>query len=164
MSSTIAWLVAFVVLSFAFVGCGSNALKMNANVARVMLEVQAESGPVIRELRVDASVESARQVHESGGDEEAARAAATRTANRWQCAIDSHRIYQSAVGAYIDSLALWYVGDDFNWTDAIPYVVRVLDMYRALVSCLRSLGSSALPAVPAFLDLIPSTWGVASDG
>ncbi|MCH8084648.1 MAG: hypothetical protein IH885_10475, partial [Myxococcales bacterium] len=113
----IAFAVLAVVLAALLVGCGNEALRINASIARVMLEVQATSGPIIRELRVDAGVAAGREVHSSGGDEARAQRAATSTARRWQCAIDGHRIYSSAVGAYIDALVIWQAGDDFELTD-----------------------------------------------
>jgi hypothetical protein len=64
-----------------------------------------------------------------------------------------------AVGAYIDTLALWAAGRDFELTDAIPFVRRAIDAYTVLASCVASLGSDALPEVPAFFDLVPATWG-----
>ncbi len=150
---------AVIVAALIFVaGCGNAALQVNATVARAMLEVQAESGPVVRQLRIDASVGAARAVHDSGGDEAAAQAAAAATATRWRCVIDTHRIYSGAVGAYIDTLALWLAGLDFELADSIPFVRRALDAYRALASCTSSLGSEVLPAVPTFFDLIPSDW------
>lgn len=149
------------VFSIWCVGCGNAALQTNATVARAMLEVQAESGPLVRELRIDAATAAAREVHATGGNEAAAQAAATSAASRWQCAIDTHRIYSTAVGSYIDTLVLWQAGRDFELSDSIPFVARALDAYRALTSCLSSLGSDALPTVPSFLDLIPSAWGVA---
>jgi len=149
-----------ITLPILLVGCGNEALRANATVARAMLEIQAESGPIVRELRVSASVNAAREVHDSGGDEATAQAAATETSRRWQCAIDGHRIYALAVGSYIDALALWLSGEDFELLDAIPFLRRGLDSYRVLSSCLRSLGSDALPEVPSFLNLIPPTWSV----
>lgn len=160
MSDGLLWVLAFVVLSVLFVGCGNEALKANVSIASAMLEVQSASGPVIRAARVEAGVSAGRDVHDSGGDEASAQLAASSAARRWQCAIDGHRIYASAVGAYIDTLALWAAGLDFELTDAIPFVRRALDTYRALVSCLVSLGSDALPAVPVFLDSIPPLWEV----
>ena len=148
------------VLAALFVGCGNEALRVNASVARVMLEVQSTSGPVIRELRVDAGIAAGRRVHANGGTIEAAQRAAVSTAQRWQCAIDGHRLYSSAVGAYIDALVLWQASDDFELADAIPFVRRALDAYRVTASCLLSLGSNVLPEVPSFLRLIPLGWEV----
>jgi hypothetical protein len=153
-----ALLVAFVLVAILAVGCGNEALRINAGVARAMLEVQAESGPVIRELRVSAGVEAGREAHARGEPEATAQAAASSAAARWSCAIDGHRLYSLAVGAYIDTLALWVAGRDFELVDAIPFVRRALDSYRVLSSCLRSLGSEVLPEAPSFLDMIPPTW------
>lgn len=138
--------------------CGNTALQVNGEIARAMLEVQSSSGPVIRELRVNASIQSARDVHDSGGNEAAAQAAAENTARSWQCAIDGHGIFATAVSAYVDTLSLWNAGQDFALSSVLPYVMRAVEAYRFLASCMTSLGSDALPEVPAFMNLIPSTW------
>jgi len=158
-------IVVVAVLAFAalVVGCGNEALRVNATVARAMLEVQSQSSPIIRDARVAAAVESARAVHDSGGEEAVALEAAQATAERWQCAVDGHRSFAGAVGAYVDALVLWNSGADFALTDSIPFVLVALDAYRSIVSCLRSLGSSALPDVPAFFELIPSEWSVSNE-
>ena len=148
-------LVLFAVLA---IGCGNEALRINAGVARAMLEVQSSSGPVIRELRVSAGITAGREAHARGEPEAVAQSAARTAAAAWACAIDGHRFYSSAVGAYIDTLALWLAGRDFELADAIPFVLRALDSYRVLSACLRSLGSEALPETPSFLDIIPPTW------
>ena len=156
-------LVALVVLSALFVGCGDQALRTNAAVARAMLEVQAESGPIIREQRINAGVEAGRAAHARGEPEQIAQAEASAAAERWTCAIEGHRLYAGAVGSYIDSLALYAAGDGFDLLDALPFVRRALDAYRLLVSCLSSLGSDALPEVPSFLDMLPPTWNVSTE-
>ncbi len=152
--------VALAASAFLFVGCGSAALKTNAAIASAALEIQSVSGPVIRELRINAGVTAGDEVYSSGGTEAEAQAAAARTTARWQCAIDGHRVYSTAVGAYIDALSLWSVGRSFELTDVIPIVRGVLDSYRVFSSCLRSLGSDALPEVPLFFGLIPPAWSV----
>lgn len=159
----VATVFAIVLAAFAS-GCGNEALRINTSIARAMLEVQAESGPLIRELRVAAGVSAGHSAHARGEPEAVAQIAARAAASRWQCAIDGHRLYSIAVGTYIDTLALWGAGEDFELTDAIPFVIRALDTYRVLASCLLSLGSEVLPAVPAFLDVIPPMWMGAPDG
>jgi len=151
-------LAAVVVLSALFVGCGAGAIRTNATIAGAMLEVQSESGPLIRGLRIDASVNAARAAQERGEPEDIAQQEAQTVAGRWSCAIDGHRIFAGAVGSYIDALVLWQAGRDFELTDAVPFVTRALDAYRALVGCLSSLGSDILPAVPSFFDVIPPAW------
>ena len=163
VASDIASIVLAVCVAFLVAGCGNEALRVNATVARAMLEVQAESGPVIRELRVNAGVEAGREAHDRGAPEAEAQAAATAAASAWQCAIDGHGIYASAVGAYIDALALWANGVELELADALPFVRRAIDAYGFLASCLRSLGSDALPDAPSFLNLIPPVWSV-TDG
>ena len=153
-------MICAIVLAALFVGCGNQAWRVNASVARAMLEVQAESGPVIRELRVQAGVNAGREVHDRGGPEIEAQAAAVDAADRWDCAIEEHRIYSSMVGAYIDALALRVNDSDFELMDALPFVRRALAAYRALASCLASLESDALPETPEFLNLIPPAWSV----
>lgn len=150
-----------VVLVVFAVGCGNEALRVNASIARAMIEAQATSGPIVRQARVDASADAARVVHDSGGDEATALAAAQSTAERWRCAIDGHRFFALAVGAYVDALVVWQAGGDFGIFDLVPFVSRGLDAYRLLVSCLRSLGASALPDAPGFLSLVPSDWSLA---
>lgn len=158
-------------LMFA-VGCGNEALRVNAEIARAMLEIQSTSGPLIREARVNAAIASAQAVHDSGGNEQAARAAAIETASNWQCTLDGHGFYAAAVSAYIDTIALWNTGQDFQWIDVIPYVRRAIDSYVVLASCLTSLGNDALTGSASFInqisavlddpsslfDLTPSTW------
>lgn len=161
MSETSILLFAILACTAALsLGCGNQALSMNAEVARAMLEVQSSSGPVIRGLRVSAGVEAGRVAHESGATEEQAQAFALRAANRWNCAIDGHRIYSGAVGAYIDALALWNLRADFQLADALPFVSRAIDAYRFVSSCLNELGSDALPELPSFFDLIPGSWSL----
>jgi len=154
-------LLAFVLVALA-AGCGNSALKMNAGIARAMLEVQATSGPLIRELRVEAGVDAGRRAHDRGEPVEEAQAAARAAAGRWQCAIDGHRLFSLAVGTYIDALVIAQANDAFKFEDVIPFVRRALDTYRALSSCLRSLGSDALPAAPGFLNVIPPGWATTS--
>lgn len=151
-------LVALVLLSCLALGCGNEALRINAGVAGAMLEVQSASGPVIRAARVKAGVDAGRAVHTSGGSEPEAQSAARSAADEWMCAVNGHRLYSLAVGSYIDTLALWAAGRDFELADAIPFVLRALDSYRVLSACLRSLGSEALPETPSFLDMIPPAW------
>lgn len=145
-------------VAIAIAGCGSQAVKINATIARAMLEVQAQAGPVIRDARVEAGVNAARSVHDAGGLEADAQLAATAAAARWECAIDGHRFFALAVGSYVDAIVLWQAGTDFELTDTIPFVRRALDAYRVLRACLHSLGSELLPDVPSFLRLIPPTW------
>lgn len=156
--------LSILVLGATVTGCGNQALQANQEVARMMLEVQSTSGPVIRQLRIDASIAAGREVQESGGQESAAQVAASETAQRWQCALDGHGIYATAVSAYIDTLTLWQGGQDFELLDVLPFVRRAIDSYSFLVSCLASLGSDLLPEVPAFFSLIPSTWSLTDVG
>jgi len=159
VASDIASIVLAVCVAFLVAGCGNEALRINATIARAMLEIQSSSGPMIRELRVNAGVEAGREAHDRGDSEAAAQASAAAAADAWQCAIDGHGIYASAVGAYIDALALWSNGVELELADALPFVRRAIDSYRFLASCLRSLGSDVLPDAPAFLDLVPPAWG-----
>ena len=145
-------------LMFSVTGCGNEALRINAEIARVMLEYQSTSGPLIREARVNAAIAAAQTVHDSGGNEQAAQAVAVSTATRWQCAIDGHGIYAAAVSAYIDTIALWNIGQDFELIDVLPYARTAIESYTFLASCLMSLDTDFLPEVPSFFDLIPSTW------
>ena len=159
------WLaVSFAMLAALSIGCGSQALKVNASVAHAMLEVQAASGPVIRELRKAASVRAGRQAFEAGEPEPVAQAAARNESTRWQCAIDGHRIFAGAVGSYIDTLVLWQAGADFKLADAVPFVARAVAAYTALRSCVDSLNAPELAPIlvenPTFLNLVPPDWGV----
>ena len=140
--------------------CGNEALRMNASVAHVMLEVQSESGPRIREQRVAAGVHAGSEVHRRGGLEAEAQVAARQAASLWDCAIDGHRLYSIAVGTYIDTLSLWASGRDFGLAEMWPLLRGAVSTYRVLFSCLSSLGSSLLPEVPAFLSIIPPSWNV----
>ncbi len=124
-----------------------------------MLEAQAQSGPEIRKLRVEAGIEAGRKVHDAGGPEKEAQAAAATAMGHWQCAINGHSVYSSLVGAYIDALALWASGEEFKVIDALPFMRRALVAYRSLSACLKILGSDVLPGAPSFLSLIPPTWG-----
>lgn len=151
------WLAAIVAVA-SLCGCGANALQVNAQVATAMLEVQVTAGDAVRSAREADMLASARAAFESGAPEEQATAAAQAADERWQCAVDGHRLYQSAVGAYIDAVQLWSAGRSVQLTDALPFVRRALDAYRAIVGCLDSLGSEVLPRAPAFLDLFPAAW------
>lgn len=147
------------------VGCGNEALHINAEIARAMLETQVTTGPVIRELRIASAVNAAQAAHDAGGQESEAQAAAEHAASLWQCALDGHGIYSGAVSAYIDSLTLWAAdsesGSTFQLSSLIPFVGRVIEAYTLLASCVTALGSDALSDAPGFLDLIPSGWNTA---
>lgn len=153
---------ALIVCTLLLVACGNEALRLNTAIATGMLEVQSASGPVVRQLRSQAAVSAARRVHDVGGTEVEAQAAAETEADSWQCALEGHRIYALAVGTYIDTISLWSNGRDFALLDAFPFVQRALDSYRFFASCLASLGSDVLPEVPEFFNLIPSTWNMGS--
>lgn len=140
--------------------CEGDALRMNASIAHVMLETQAESGPVIRELRQNAMRNAAREAYERGQNEFQARDAAGIAAIQWECAVNGHRLYATAVGTYIDAIALWMAGKDFQLYDAVPFVRRVLDTYRVMQRCLSSLGQHILPEVPGFADMLPAAWNL----
>lgn len=154
--------VACLVFAAIMAGCGNQALKANASVARAMLEVQVTSSPIIRDLRSEAGTKAGRAVFDAGGEEPEALTAASEELEGWQCAVDGHRIYSSAVGAYISALALWSAGERFELADALPFLTRALAAYRSLWSCLKSHDVDALPEVPGFLSIIPITWGVES--
>ena len=154
------WAAVVLLLAGLLFGCGNEALKINASIARSMLTVQSETGPAIRQARIDASVSAGRDVHDAGGTQDEAQRAATQATRRWQCAVDGHRMFALAVGSYIDALALWANGEAFELVDILPFVRRAIDSYRVLSSCARSLGSQLLPEAPAFFDLIPPTWSV----
>jgi hypothetical protein len=151
-------LVALVTLALS--ACGNEALHANANVANAMLEVKIQSSPLVRQLRRDAAVSAARAVHDSGGTEEQAQAAAAEAAQRWLCAIDTHRVYGDAVGAYIDSIALAQASGNFDLNSAIGYARAGVSSYRSMRSCLVSLGNFTLPELPDFFNLIPPSWNV----
>lgn len=137
------------------VGCGANALHTNATIARAMLSVQSTTGPLIREARVADAIAAGLAVRGSGGSEEAAQAAAMERADRWECALDGHRVYSLTVGAYVDALMLWEASGDVAWLDVVPFIESATDAYRVLAACLDSLGSTALPAEPEFILLLP---------
>lgn len=155
--SDFALFVSLLLCAVLFVGCGNEALRTNAIVARSMLSIQTESSPAIREARIEAAVDAGRQAHAEGLPEDVAQQRAAEAADEWQCAIDGHRVYAGAVGAYIDAIVLVEAGADFSIADVVPFVTRAVNAYRSLASCLRSLGSSVLPE-PGFLDLIPPSW------
>lgn len=143
----------------ALVGCGPSALKVNGLVAQGMQDLRVESEPVIRAQRVEAGVEAGRAVHDAGGDQAAAEAAADAMLERWSCAISGHRAFSAAVSAYIDELALARINEtDFTLSRGLTFARAALDTYRTVQACLESLGSTALLAVPAFLDLFPPAW------
>lgn len=148
----------YTILALVLVGCGSSALQINAEVASAMLEIQSASGPAIREARAADMRRAAREVHDSGGTQAEAEAAASEVSRRWRCAVDAHRLFQTAVGTYIDSIALWQAGREFTLMDGIPFVRRGLDTYRVLVSCLNELGTHVLPDVPDFANNLPPAW------
>lgn len=144
-------------------GCGNQALQAHQEVALVMLNLQAEGGPAIRELRVNAGITAGREAQLNGSLEEEAQQLALDAANEWNCAIEGHRIYATAVSAYIEVLTLWQAGQDFGLTDVLPFVSRAIDAYGFVSSCLRGLGSDLFPETPSFLNLIPSEWSLGDE-
>lgn len=152
--------LAFLFAAVALAGCGSLALKTNAQIARAMLTVQEESGPLIRSTRVDAVVATVQASHAAGEPESVARQRADELKEDWQCAIEAHRIFSFAVGAYIDALVLVNAGADFQMVDVLPFVARAVNTYRALSSCLSTLGHGDVLPVPDFLSLIPTEWSI----
>lgn len=141
-------------------GCASNALQVNAEIARGMLELQSESGPMVRRLRIEAAVNAGRVIGTAGGSEERATEAAQAEALRWQCAIDSHSIFADAVSAYIGALSLSVAeGRELTIADGLPFLANAANSYAALRNCLQQLGhGDALPEVPEFVLLIPEGW------
>ena len=137
--------VSALALLFLFGCAGNEALRVNVEVARAMLEAQSASGPVIRDLRIDAALDAARAVHDAGGDESEALESARATADRWSCAIDGHRLYSGA---------------EFQLIDVVPFVRAALDAYRSIASCLQALGVANVPEEPAFFQLIPPEWSL----
>lgn len=143
------------VLGSMIVGCGGGApgaLRVHAGIAQTLLTVQAESGPMVRRMRVEASVSAGAEVHRAGGTETEAHAAAEAESDRWTCAVEGHRAYADAVGLYIDALAMWQAtgasppGTMAALTDAVG---DVADAYRGLSRCLGTLGhAGALPGLP----------------
>ena len=156
--SDVAFIFAFMFASLALAGCGSSALKTNAVIARAMLTAQEESSPLIREARIEAVVETVRASHAAGEPESVARQRADEMKVDWECAIDGHRVFSHAVGAYIDALVLVNAGADFQLVDVLPFFVRAVNSYRALASCLATLGAGDVLPVPEFLGLIPTDW------
>ena len=150
------WLILVFLFAVVLAACGNAALKTNAVIARAMLEAQTETGPVIREARVEAGVEAARIAMSDGLSRAIAHREAEAATDRWECAVSGHRLYSEGVSSYIDTLVLWNAGADFELTDVIPFAVRAVNSYRVMTTCLGGLGME-LPE-PAFLDLIPSDW------
>jgi hypothetical protein len=154
-------LVALVALSM---GCGASSFEIAASAADAMHSVQVESGPRIRQLRRDAMLRAATTVHDHGGAEDVAQAAATAEGHRWDCAVSTHQIYSMAVGSFIDALFLAQVEHrDFQLTDALPYLTRGAQTYREIVSCLHSLGNDDLPDAPLWLRDLPGPWSLRLD-
>lgn len=153
--------ILFFVLALV-VGCGAGMDEVHAGIAQGGLEAQVAFEPVIRTGRRDAMTAAVDRVHTAGGSREQAEVAAETESRRWQCAVDGHRLFGTAVGLYIDALWLEQVGDAaFDLETLMPFVRRILDAYRATASCVLNLGVD-LP-VPAFLDLLPATWGLGGD-
>lgn len=150
-------IVALSVVAFFFVsGCGNQALKANAVIASGMLSVQEESNPVIRRARVAALLEAAEQAHEGGLALGETLARVEETKEEWTCAIDGHALYSAAVTSYIEVLALVNAGAPFDIVTLIRFGVRALSSWRALDSCLESLGVDF--PTPDFVNLIPLSW------
>lgn len=148
-------------VALLLVGC-SGAADIHAGVGRGALGMQVRSEPLIRQWRRDAMTGEADRVHGAGGTREQAEAAVDAMARRWQCAIEGHRIYSSAVSAYVDAVYLEHVtGGDFELSSMLLFLRPVLDAYRATAACVGSLGEFELP-VPDFLNLIPPMWGLSS--
>lgn len=152
-------LVALAVLS----GCGNAALKTNLVVATGFVETQAQAEPVIRRGRVEAAIQSAQSVRDSGGSIEEATAAAAAETERWECALDAHAIFALATKTYVDSLTLAAAGDTFELSYMVPLLGRAVRSYDALRRCLVSLGRDDLPETPDFIRSIPVEWNVGLD-
>lgn len=157
------------VLAFALPGCGASWIEQHTAVAQGMQDAQILSEPTIRRMRLTAIETAVRRAHEQGATLEEAQAARAQAEREWQCVIDAHRTYGSAVSGYVE--ALWLAqqtgrepatGDgDGRVTalDFIPVARRALDKYRAIASCANTLEDGALP-VPGALDLAPPAWGL----
>lgn len=143
-------------------GCGASALSTNARIAQAMVEIQATAETVVRDGRVDASVQAAQAVADNGGTIVEAEQAATAAAARWVCAVEGHRVYEIAMRTYVDALSLAAAGATFDLVMVLPLLGRSVRAYRALQTCLGTLGAD-LPAAPDFLDLIPTEWSVPNE-
>ena len=143
-------------------GCGAGVDAVHAGIAQGALEAQVAFEPVIRGARRDAMTGAVDRVHTAGGTREQAEAAVGVVRQHWQCAVDGHRLFGTAVGTYVDALWLEQVGGGgFDFATLGPFVRRILDAYRATASCVSGLGLE-LP-VPDFLDLLPPTWALGGD-
>ena len=150
-------MIAIMVVGFFFVsGCGNGALKVNAVIASGMLSVEEESNPVIRRARVAALLEAAEQAHEQGLALGETLARVEETKEAWTCAIDGHALYSAAVTSYIEVLALVNAGAPFDVAALVQFGMRALSSWRALDSCLGSLGVDF--PTPEFVSLIPLSW------
>ena len=157
------------VLGSMIVGCGggSEALRVHAGIAQTLLTVQAESGPMVRRMRVEAAVSAGGAIHQAGGTEAEAHAGAQAEAGRWTCAVEGHRAYADAVGLYIDALAMWQAtGEPPETLSALTGAVgAVADAYRGLSRCLGSLGhAGALPGLPDLSGAFGADAGGSDDG
>lgn len=150
-------------------GCGAGHFDVLAPIGRGAQDLQISSEPVIRGLRRQAIEQAIRAVYEAGGDRATAELARTRTERSWQCPVNGHRTYGSAVSAFI--AALWLAekageepadgdGDGvIELADFLPLALEVVNLYRAIANCANSLEPGQLP-VPDFLDLFPASWEV----
>ena len=152
-------ILALLALLALLVGCGGTA-DIHAGIGRGALGLQVRAEPMIRQWRRDAMTGEADRVHGAGGTREQAEGAVAAMSRRWQCAIEGHRIFGSAVSAYVDAVYLENVtGGDFDISMMLRFLRPVLDAYRAVAACISSLGEFELP-VPDFMDLIPPAWGL----
>lgn len=161
MNSVVVSLLVGLTLILAL-GCGAGVDAVHAGIAQSALAAQVAFEPIIREARRDAMTAAVDRVHTAGGTRAEAEAAAAAAARQWQCGIDGHRLYGTAVGTYVDALWLDQQGEaTFSFAVLGPFVRRVLDAYRATASCVSGLGLE-LP-VPDFLNLLPPTWALGGD-
>lgn len=137
-------------------GCGASALQVHVEVAAGFEDSSREAALIVRTFRTDAMRAAARAVHDAGGSEQEAIAAARAKAEELEPLVEAQRLYALATHAYVD--ALWlaeHSSDGLQLSDVLPALRDLLDAYRHV----RELGEAldveqlaGLPDTPAFLD------------
>lgn len=136
--------------------CGAGALQVHVEVAAGFEDSAREAALVVRTYRTESMRAAARAVHDAGGTEAEAIAAARAAAERVQPLVEGQRVYALATHAYVD--ALWlaeHSREGFTISAIMPALRDLLDAYRHVRELGEALGVeqlAGLPDTPAFLD------------
>ena len=141
---------------FIVSGCGAQWYTPHVAFVTAAQETRVAARPLILELSETAMRDAARRVHDAGGDQPAAQAAAQAEGARWTCAIDMHSVFGDAVSLYTETLHLAVSADVEPWSIAtgLNLARPIVDAWRAIASCAGTL------EVPNFLRFLLPAWGL----